>query len=144
MMRLWRWFCLRHLRDAKGRGLLCLLGVALGVAVFVGIRTAASSATASFQDTVTALAGTADLQVVGQGTGFPEELFPVVTAVRGVRAATPVIEGNAVAAGPIGEPLLLLGVDVFSDREFRHYQFLPSTQSTTTILSFLTEPDAIA
>jgi putative ABC transport system permease protein len=144
MMRLWRWFCLRHLRDAKGRGLLCLLGVALGVAVFVGIKTAASSATASFQDTVTALAGTADLQVVGQGTGFPEELFPVDTGVPGVRAATPVIEGNAVAAGPIGEPLLLLGVDVFSDREFRHYQFLPSTHSTTTVLSFLIEPDAIA
>jgi putative ABC transport system permease protein len=144
MLKVWQWFCLRHLRDAKGRGLLCLLGVALGVAVFVGIKTAASSATASFQDTVTALAGAADLQVVGQGMGFPEELFRVVTGIRGVRAATPVIEGNSVTAGPIGEPLLLLGVDVFSDREFRHYQFLPSAQSITTVLSFLTEPDAIA
>ena len=144
MLKVWRWFCLRHLRDSKGRGLLCLLGVALGVAVFVGIKTAASSATASFQDTVTALAGSADLQVVGQGTGFPEELLPVVTGVRGVRAATPVIEGNAVAAGPLGEPLLLLGVDVFSDRDFRQYRFLPSTQSNSAVLSFLTEPDAIA
>jgi putative ABC transport system permease protein len=144
MIRLWRWLCLRHLRGSKGRGLLCLLGVALGVAVFVGIKTAASTATASFQDTVTALAGTADLQVVGQGTGFPEELFPAVAGVRGVRAATPVIEVNAVAAAPIGEPLLVLGVDVFSDREFRRYQFLPSAQSTSAVLSFLTEPHAIA
>jgi len=144
VLKLWRWFCLRHLRDSKGRGLLCLLGVALGVAVFVGIKTAASSATASFQDTVTALAGSADLQVVGQGTGFPEELFPAVMGARGVRGATPVIEGTVVAADLIGEPLLLLGVDVFSDRDFRQYQFHPSTQSTTTVLSFLTEPDAIA
>jgi len=144
MMRVWRWFCLRHLRDSKGRALLCLLGVALGVAVFVGIKTAASSATASFQDTVIALAGSSHLQVTGQGTGFPEDLFPTVRGVHGVRAATPVVEVNAVAAGPINEPLLVLGVDVFSDRDFRQYHFVQSTESTTAILSLLAEPDAIA
>ena len=47
MLKLWRWFCLRHLISYKGRTLLCLLGVALGVAVFVGIKTAASSALTS-------------------------------------------------------------------------------------------------
>jgi len=62
MIRLWRWFCLRHLRSYKGRALLCLLGVALGVAVFVGIKTAASSALVSFQDTVNSLTGKAQLQ----------------------------------------------------------------------------------
>jgi putative ABC transport system permease protein len=144
MIRLWRWFCLRHLRDSKGRGLLCFLGVALGVAVFVGIKTAASSATASFQDTVAALAGSADLEVVGQGTGFPETLFPAVRKVPGVRAAAPVVEANAVAAAPINEPLLVLGVDLFSDRDFRQYHLVQSKQSITAVLSLLTEPDAIA
>jgi hypothetical protein len=46
----------------KGRALLCLLGVALGVAVFVGIKTAASSALTSFRDTVTSLAGNTQLR----------------------------------------------------------------------------------
>jgi len=69
MIKLYRWFCLRHLRSYKGRALLCLLGVALGVAVFVGIKTAASSALVSFQDTVNSLTGKAQLQITGQGNG---------------------------------------------------------------------------
>ena len=144
MIRLWRWFCLRHLISYKGRTLLCLLGVALGVAVFVGIKTAASSALTSFQDTVTSLAGNTQLQVTGQGNGFPEDLYATVASSDGVRAATPVLEFNVIAAMSVDEPLLMLGIDVFSDREFRQYSFVESKQKTDAILSFLTEPGAIA
>ncbi|MGB6379780.1 MAG: ABC transporter permease, partial [Syntrophobacteria bacterium] len=141
---MWRWFCLRHLISYKGRTLLCLLGVALGVAVFVGIKTAASSALTSFRDTVTSLAGSAQLQVTGQGNGFPEDLYATVASSDGVRAVTPVLEFNVIAAPPVDEPLLMLGIDVFSDREFRQYSFVESKQKTDAILSFLTEPGAIA
>ncbi|MEE9528311.1 MAG: FtsX-like permease family protein [Syntrophobacteria bacterium] len=144
MIRLWRWFCLRHLISYKGRALLCLLGVALGVAVFVGIKTAASSAMNSFQDTVTSLVGTTQLQVTGQGTGFPEELYAMVASTDGVRAATPVLEFNVLASPPLDEPLLMLGIDVFSDQEFRQYHFVDSKQGTGAILSFLTEPGGVA
>ena len=144
MIRLWRWFCLRHLLSYKGRALLCLLGVALGVAVFVGIKTAATSAIVSFRDTVTSLTGTAQLQVTGQGSGFPEELYATVASADGVRAAAPVLEFNVIAAPPIDEPLLMLGIDVFSDREFRQYHFVESQQGKDDILSSLTEPGAIA
>jgi putative ABC transport system permease protein len=144
MLRLWRWFCLRHLASYKGRALLCLLGVALGVAVFVGIKTAASSALISFQDTVTSLTGNTQLQVTGQGNGFPEDIFAVVTSAAGVRAATPVLEFNVIVAPPVDEPLLMLGIDVFSDHEFRQYNFVESRKEKGAILSFLTEPGAIA
>ncbi len=144
MLRLWHWFCLRHLWSYKGRALLCLLGVALGVAVFVGIKTAASSAMVSFRDTVTSLTGTTQLQVTGQGNGFPEELYATVASSYGVRAATPVLEFNVIAAPPIDEPLLMLGIDVFSDQEFRQYHFLESGQKAGAVLSFLTEAGAIA
>ena len=144
MIRLWRWFCLRHLWSYKGRALLCLLGVALGVSVFVAIKTAASSAMASFRDTVTSLTGSAQLQVAGQGNGFPEELYTVVLSADGVRAATPVLEFNVITAPPVDEPLLMLGIDVFSDREFRQYHFVETRQGTDSILTFLTEPGAIA
>jgi len=120
------------------------LGVALGVAVFVGIKTAASSAMNSFQDTVTSLVGTTQLQVTGQGTGFPEELYAMVASTDGVRAATPVLEFNVLASPPLDEPLLMLGIDVFSDQEFRQYHFVDSKQGTGAILSFLTEPGGVA
>ena len=87
MLRLWRWFCLRHLWSYKGRALLCLLGVALGVGVFVGIKTAASSAMASFEETVTSLTGSADLQVVGRVNGFPEEVYRLAASFEGVDEA---------------------------------------------------------
>jgi putative ABC transport system permease protein len=144
MIRLWRWFCLRHLMSYKGRALLCLLGVALGVAVFVGIKTAASSALTSFRDTVTSLAGNTQLQVTGQGNGFPEDLYAAVASAEGIRAATPVMEFNVLATAPLDEPLLMLGIDVLSEQDFRHYHFVESAQGTGAILSFLTEPGAIA
>ena len=144
MLRLWRWFCFRHLKSYKGRALLCLLGVALGVAVFVGIKTAASSALNSFRDTVISLAGNTQLQITGQGNGFPEELYATVASSDGVRAAAPVLEFNVIAAPPVEEPLLMLGIDVFSDQEFRQYHFVESREGSAAILSFLTEPGAIA
>ncbi|MGW8220926.1 MAG: ABC transporter permease, partial [Syntrophobacteria bacterium] len=144
MIRLWRWFCLRHLISYKGRALLCLLGVALGVAVFVGIKTAASSALTSFRDTVTSLAGNTQLQVTGQGNGFPEDLYAAVASAEGIRAATPVMEFNVLATAPLDEPLLMLGIDVLSDQDFRQYHFVESAHGTGAILSFLTEPGAIA
>jgi putative ABC transport system permease protein len=143
-MRLWRWFCLRHLRSYKGRALLCLLGVALGVGVFVGIKTAATTAMGSFQDTVESLTGSTQLQVVGQGDGFAEELFVQVATAPGVRAATPLLEFNVRAASPVDEPLLLLGVDVFTDQQFREYRFVESARDRRSILAFLTEPDKVA
>ena len=144
MIRLWRWFCLRHLRSYKGRAFLCLLGVALGVAVFIGIKTAASSALISFRDTVTSLAGNTQLQVTGQGNGFPEDLYATVASADGIRAATPVMEFNVLATAPLDEPLLMLGIDVFSDQDFRQYHFVESARGDGAILSFLTEPGAIA
>jgi len=118
--------------------------VALGVAVFVGIKTAASSALISFQDTVTSLTGKAQLQVAGQGNGFPEEIYARVSSLDEVHAATPVLEFNVIATAPVDEPLLMLGIDVFSDQEFRQYHFVESEEKNEVVLSFLTEPGAIA
>src|SRR5205809_6307784 len=92
MSRLLRWISARHVWEEKGRTFLTLLGVALGVAVFVAIRLANHSALASFRDTVDAVAGRANLQISASGSGFDERLFPRIRATRGVRAAAPVIQ----------------------------------------------------
>jgi len=54
------------------------------------------------------------------------------------------LEFNVIATAPVDEPLLMLGIDVFSDQEFRKYHFAGSKEKNEAVLSFLTEPGAIA
>src|SRR5205823_8799340 len=134
---LWRWVTLRHFFAEPGRTALTLLGVALGVGVFVSIRLANTSALASFTGTVDAVAGKANLAVVADSEGFDEWVYPRVRAVAGVEAAAPVVQtyvlarpgtatGGAVyrqgQQGAYTETLLVLGVDVLAEGPFGRYQ----------------------
>ena len=132
---------LRHIRLHKGRTFLSILGIGLGVSVFVSVQIAIHTAIESFNDTVDHVSGKATLQVTSFGRGFPEETFLKVKKVPGIKAATPVIQYISKFDEPIGEPLYLLGIDVFSDRPFREYQFYQSNEED---LLFLKEPNAIA
>ena len=76
MNSLLRWVSLRHLINERARSLLTVVGVALGVAVFVAVRLASHSALASFSDTVDAVAGRSNLQVAGSTEGFDERVLP--------------------------------------------------------------------
>jgi putative ABC transport system permease protein len=114
---------LRHLRHHKGRTILSIIGIALGVAVFISVQTAIHTAIESFNASVDHVSGKANLQITSFGRGFTEEVYLKVKKVPGVKAATPVIQYVTKMDEPIGEPLYLLGIDVFSDRPFREYQF---------------------
>ncbi|MFN3649177.1 MAG: FtsX-like permease family protein [Armatimonadota bacterium] len=158
MSPVWRWVSLRHLFQEGGRTLLTLLGVALGVAVFVSIRVANHSAMASFADTVDAVAGKANLQITADTGGFDERIFPKVRKVPGVQAAAPVVqvyaqaepgrpEVNAVfqkdQEQPFRETLLVLGIDLFSERPFGRYE-PPRRGDSIAALEFLADPRAVA
>jgi putative ABC transport system permease protein len=132
---------LRHLRYHKGRTLLSMVGIALGVAVFVSVQTAIHTAIESFNASVDHVSGKANLQVTSFGRGFPEEVYLKVKKAPGVKAATPVIQYVSKMDEPIGEPLYLLGIDVFSDRPFREYQFSGTEDEG---LLFLKTPNSIA
>ena len=132
---------LRHLRHHKGRTLLSMIGIALGVAVFVSVQTAIYTAIESFNASVDHVSGKANFQVTSFGRGFSEDVYLKVKSVRGVKAATPVIQYVSKIDEPIGEPLYLLGIDVFSDRPFREYQFYETDASD---LLFLKTPNSIA
>ncbi len=132
---------LRHLRYHKGRTLLSMVGIALGVAVFVSVQIAIHTAIESFNASVDHVSGKANLQVTSFGRGFPEEVYLRVKKVPGVKAATPVIQYVSKMDEPIGEPLYLLGIDVFSDRPFREYQFYENDDEG---LLFLKTPHSIA
>ena len=132
---------LRHLRLNKTRTFLTVMGIALGVSVFVSVQLAIHTAIESFNSTVDHISGRANLQITSFGRGFSEEAFLKVKKVPGIKAATPVIQFVCKIDEPIGEPLYLLGIDIFSDQQFRDYQFEESNEKD---LDFLTDPRAIA
>ena len=131
----------RHLCLNKGRALLSALGIALGVGVFISVQIAIYTAIESFNATVDHVSGKANLQLVSFGRGFPEEVYLKVKKVPGIKAATPIIQFIPKIDDPIGEPLYLLGIDIFSDQQFRDYQFHEANEEE---LNFLSHPKAIA
>jgi len=164
---LFRLLTLRHLTGEWPRTVLTLLGVGLGVGMFVSIRLASSSALASFSDTVDQVAGTANLQITADTDGFDERAFLTVRGVPGVRAMAPVIEMYvaARAGGPLPravagtdaarlagaerragyiETLLVLGLDVLAERPFARYRPSPADSASGNPLAFLADPRGAA
>ena len=141
LLHLLRTITFRHLYHHKGRTLLSIIGIALGVGVFVSVQTAIHTAIESFNASVDHVSGKTNLQVTSFGRGFPEEVYLKVKKAPGVKAATPVIQYVSKIDEPIGEPLYLLGIDVFSDRPFREYQFYEPYDEG---LLFLKHPNSIA
>ena len=163
-----RWIIARHLAKEKPRTLLTLLGVALGVGVFVSVRLASTSALASFTDTVDAVAGRANLELGGGSEGIDERVFPLVRAMAGVVAAAPIVQIDALAR-PLGpaargasdiaesvpsrtfypDQVLVLGVDVFCEAAFERFRLWGDADSATATvglaaLAFLRDPHAAA
>jgi len=130
-----------HLRLNKMRTSLSLIGIVLGVSVFVSVQIAIHTSIESFNATVDYVSGKANLQITSFGRGFSEEAYLRAKKVPGVTAATPVIQFISKISEPIGEPLYLLGIDIFSDQQFRNYQFYEPTEED---LQFLKDPKAIA
>ena len=87
----------------KGRTLLSILGVALGVALGFAVHLINRAAVNELAAGVRTLAGAADLEVRGSRAGFPEALYaelarlPGVAVATSVSAATPRKEGRTPA-----------------------------------------------
>jgi len=162
MLTLLRWLLGRRWRREAPRVVLTLLGVALGVSVFVAVRLANHSAMASFADTVDAVTGRANLQVAATADGFDEHLYRKIRRQPGVIAAAPVVEVNALAAaGPprtlvtsgaveVGqrqgydETLLVLGLDPFVEAPFARFSAEADSLDMRSALALFAEPGAIA
>jgi len=112
---------LSHLRQYPGRTALGILGIALGTAVYLSISLAGDSALTSFQAGVTAVAGKAQWRLQSSGAPLDESLYARVRRLPEVRAAAPVVESVLELAGPPDGPVLLLGIDPFSEEPFRSY-----------------------
>jgi putative ABC transport system permease protein len=118
-----RFTTLRHLRHAKLRTALTVIGLALGVALYVAIRLCNASVDASFQDTVAAVSGHATLEILGGENGMDEDLFATVACTPGVIAAAPLLIRQV--ALDDHTPLMVLAVDPLREAPFRAYGIDP-------------------
>jgi putative ABC transport system permease protein len=100
------------LADHKGRVLVSVLAIALGVALGYAVQLVNRVAVNEFTQAVQTLSGTADLAIRGPRGGFDERLFGEVAHLSEVAAASPIVEVEARIPGR-DEALRVLGLDVF-------------------------------
>jgi putative ABC transport system permease protein len=107
-------YALRH----RLLALINVLSVALGVAVYLAIQITNYSAEQSFAAGIDLVAGRAHLEARGE---IDDALFPQLSSVEGVTAATPLVEGVIILPDFPGEYLHLMGIDPLTNSEFRNF-----------------------
>src|SRR5919106_5941618 len=143
-MRLLRLISWPYLRKHAVRSLLTIVGIVLGVAVFVAMHTANEAVFYAFERTVDRIAGAAQLQVTSSDAGFPEEIIERVQSIPEVQVAVPVIEAPAGTNLPGQGNLLILGVDMTGDRSLGEYDLETGEEAVVDDpLVFLAQPDSI-
>lgn len=147
MLKLLRLFNFRHLRRRRLATVLCLVGIAIGVAVIVAIDLANENAMLSFRRTVDAVTGQATHQITGGPGGIPDSLAAAI--MREPKSnATPIIEYVAACREANEDALHLLGVDPFKDATFRDFSSFRANPDSVfrvldpTLFKFLTRPGA--
>ncbi len=152
LLRLLAW---RRLKEEPFRLVLTLVGVALGVAVFLAIKMANETSTRAFENSLVAISGKTQLEVSAGGLGVDENLILKLRAMKEVKRATPVIQqhiwvrkvGESGARWRRGAPsqgraVLALGLDLLGDNDFRGYEF-ENKYSREEVLSRIADPQGL-
>ena len=143
-MRLLRLISWPYLRKHAVRSLLTVVGIVLGVAVFVAMHTANQAVFFAFERTVDRIAGAAQLQITSGEAGFPKTCSNAFRAIPEVQVAVPVIEAPAGTNLPGQGNILILGVDMTGDRSLREYDLESGDEAVIDDpLVFLAQPDSI-
>jgi putative ABC transport system permease protein len=141
---LWR-LAWRRFQQRSIQYFLCVLGVALGVAMLVSIDLANGSAQRAFELSTDAIAGHTTHRIIAIApNGVEESLYTKLRTEVGFRTAAPVVEGYGVVPELGNQPLRLVGVDLFAETPFREYFAAEDTAAGLEGLqSFLTEPNTV-
>ena len=139
-LRIFAWHVLRNLVRHPGLGLLNVLSVALGIAVYLAIQIANHSANRSFAAGIDLVAGKAQLEVRGD---VDETLWPVLAKQPGVRAATGQVEGVVTLPDFPGEYLRVLGWMFSRASHFALSEWTPG-QGAAPLEKWIGQPGAVA
>jgi putative ABC transport system permease protein len=125
---------------------IMILGVALGVAVMVGIDIANVSAARAFDLSTSAVTGRATHALVAGAQGVDESLYVHLRTDpqwRGTIESAPLVISYAVSPQLDEIPFTLLGIDPFAETPFRSYLGSSKSSPLEAIASLLTVPGSI-
>ncbi len=136
---------LRHFTLHLLRTGLTVVGIALGITVFVGIMLVNDATLTSFRQMINNVAGRAQIEISRGRSGFEEAVYEQVTQVEGVAKATPIIRTSAFLESNPEDTIILLGVDTFADKDFRTFTAEDDEHKGEEIdaLQFLNSPDSV-
>lgn len=142
-MRIFALLILRQLVLRPVRVGFAVLGVALGIALFVAVSMINRATLEYFRESVTSVAGTSKLAITGEEMGFPEEVLEKVERLPGVAHAVPSLEVRAryTTADGRDETIVVLGVDMLRESGVRAYK--GDEEVVDDPLVFLNQEDSI-
>ncbi len=130
-----RWLLAAQWRSHRGRALVAIATIALGVGLGYAVQLINSAAFNEFSAAARSLSGDADLQVRGATPLFDESLYPRLATREGVALASPVLEID-VSVPKQNAPLKVLGIDVFKARRIApDLTGVPSAQAPFDVLA---------
>ena len=139
---LWR-LAWQRLRQRPLQYVLCILGIALGVAMMVSIDLANGSAQRAFSLSTDAITGRATHRIVAIApTGVDESVYAKLKRSVDRVPAAPVVEGYVRVSELGDQPMRLVGVDLFAESPFRSY-FQDVGSQGTGFVQFLTQPNTL-
>ena len=144
MFRLFFIHSLRYFARHPALTALNIVGIALGVTVFLSVQIVNHSALESFRASIDIVAGKANLEIIGDGLRFDENAYPIVANDPDVIAATPTVEDVASLTDHPGEYLQVLGVDIFSDGPLRTFELNDAGNQKANAVGFMRDPKVIA
>jgi putative ABC transport system permease protein len=141
---LWR-LAWQRLRQRPLAYLLCIVGIALGVAMMVSIDLANGSAQRAFSLSTDAITGRTTHRIVAIApTGVDESVYANLrrTAASNSIPMAPVVEGYVLAEELGAQPMRLVGLDLLAEAPFRSY-FGNDEPLDARSVQFLTDPGAV-
>jgi putative ABC transport system permease protein len=133
---------LRPLLRDPFRTAITILGVAVGVAVFLSIRLANQQTMMSFTESVDLVLGKANAIVRVEGMDFDESVFEKLHVLRDEIKAYPVIEGYGVESTS-GEVVEIIGTDLLQDSGIRDFSIKTVEKDLKGLLKLIMDPAGI-
>lgn len=127
------------------RSFLTLLGIILGVSLYMSVSTLTRSTQSSFKQSIEALVGESKISVTASESGYSEKVIEQVEAIDSVKYVVPVIENKAYFLNSKKEMIqvVVLGLDLLKEGSVRSYETADGEDLLQDPLAFLNQPDSI-
>jgi putative ABC transport system permease protein len=103
---------IRHLLKHPLQAALCIVGIALGIAVVLAIDITNESARKAFKTSSAAVSGGSTHSILGGGRGIDETIYTKLRVDHGIRGLRPVVSGYVTVAD---SRFMLIGIDPFAE-----------------------------